>query len=186
MAVGDLCAVADVQAYLSLADTQDQDLLQTLVTNASAFVSNYANLNFPATSYTETRNGHGGSELPFLQYPVTGVTSLTISGRSIPAADPTTAYGFGYLYDDQILYLRNGVFPRGPQNVVIVYSAGMDTVPAEVAQATIEIVALKYRRRLTQDQNSKSINGEVVSFNNADMPNSARTALDTYKRVYMA
>lgn len=185
MATGDLCAVADVQAYLSLQNTQDTALLQTLVTNASAFVSTYADLNFPAATFSETRNGHGGAKLPFLQYPVTAVSSVTIGGQPIVPADPTKACGYGYLFDEQFLYIRDGVFPRGAQNVVINYSAGWATVPAEVAQATIEIVALKYRRRLTLDQNSKSINGEVVSFSTADMPNSARSALDVYKRVYM-
>lgn len=186
MAIGDLCAVADVQAFLSIPDTQDPDLLQTLVTNASAFVSNYANLNFPAASYTDTRSGHGGAKLPFLQYPVTGITSLTINAQAIPAADPTKAYGFGYFFDDQFLYLRDGVFPRGVQNVVVTYSAGMDTIPAEVAQATVEIVASKYKRRTDLHVSGKTLNGEVISYTMADMPASARTALDTYKRVFMA
>src|SRR5690348_2422953 len=124
MAAGDLCAVADVQAYLSLPSTQDAPLIQTLITNASAFVSNYANLNFPATNYTETRNGHGGAVLPFRQYPVNSVSSLTVAAQAIPAADPTKPCGFGYFFDEQFLYLRDGVFPRGVQNVVIVYNAG--------------------------------------------------------------
>ena len=183
MAVGDLCAVADVQAFLSLPSNQDTALLQTLVTNASAFLSNYLNRNLLTASYVETRNGLGGDRMPFFEYPVTAVSSLTIDGVTVPVSTGPNVYG--YVFDDRMLYLRNGRFCRGAQNVVISYTAGESAVPAEIAQACVEVVSVKYKRRLTLDVSAKTLNGETISFTQADMPAASKLALDNYKRVFM-
>jgi hypothetical protein len=183
MATGDLCAVADVQAFLSLNAGQDDALLQMLVTNASAFLSNYLNRNLLTASYVEARNGVGGDRMPFWEYPVTAVASLTIDGVAVPVSTGPNVYG--YVYDDKMLYLRHGRFCRGVQNVVISYTAGSPTVPPEVAQACIEVVSVKYKRRLTLDVSAKTLNGETISFTQADMPAASKLALDNYKRVFM-
>jgi hypothetical protein len=84
-----------------------------------------------------------------------------------------------------MLYLRGGVFPRGVQNVAISYTAGLASVPVDVAQACVEIVATKYKRRTNIEVSAKTLNGETISFTQADMPASAKTALDNYRRVFM-
>jgi uncharacterized phiE125 gp8 family phage protein len=178
----DLCAVADVQAYLNLSSGQDNALIQTLITNASAFIDNYCNRTLLSNSYTETRNGQGGTEMPFRQYPVSAVASLTIDGQAVLPSPG--AYQRGYLFDDEMLYLIGYCFRRAPQNVVIVYTAGFTTVPNDIAQACVEIVALKYKRRLSIEVSGKTLNGETITFNNTDMPASAKSALANYKRVY--
>jgi len=184
MATGDLCQVADVKAFLSITGSSDDALLQTLVTNASAFVNNYCNRNLLSASYIEPRNGVGGDRLPFRQYPVTNVASVTIDGQTIPAS--ASPHGFGYVFDDDMLYLRGGLFPRGVQNVVIAYTAGFDTVPADLSQATVEIVATKYKRRTDLHVSGKTLNGEVISYTMADVPASCKTVLANYQRRYMA
>jgi hypothetical protein len=183
MATGDLCASADVQAFLSLAAGQDDALLQTLCTNASAFVINFLNRNLLTASYTETRNGVGGDRLAFRQYPVTAVASVVIDGVTVPLS--TSPAQFGYVFDEEMLYLRGGVFPRGVQNVAISYTAGLASVPLDVAQACIEIVATKYKRRTNIEVSAKTLNGETISFTQADMPAASKLALDNYKRVFM-
>ncbi|MGN6383654.1 MAG: hypothetical protein ACTHMK_13710 [Dyella sp.] len=184
MAAGDLCAPSDVQAFLSLAAGQDDALLQTLCTAASAFVLSALNRNLLAASYSETRNGHGGDRLPLYQYPVTAVSSVTIDGVAIPPAP--TALASGYVFDENMLYLRGYCFSRGVQNVVIAYTAGLATVPFDIAQATVEIVASKYKRRTELHVSGKTLNGETITFSQADVPASARAVLQNYMRRYMA
>lgn len=184
MATGDLCQVADVKAFLSIANTTDDALLQTLVTNASAFVGNYINRVLLSADYTETRNGLGSDRMAFRQYPVSAVTSVTVDGRSIPVAP--SPHAFGYVFDDTMLYLRNGVFPRGVQNVAIAYTAGLAAVPADINQATVEIVATKYKRRTDLHVSGKTLNGETISYTMADVPASAKAVLANYQRVYMS
>jgi hypothetical protein len=182
MATGDLCQVADVKAFLSITGSTDDTLLQTLVTNASAFVNNYINRNLLSADYVETRNGLGSDRIAFRQYPVSAVASLVVDGCTI--LPPVSPHGFGYLFDDTMLYLRNGFFPRGVQNVVISYTAGFAVVPADVSQATVEIVATKYKRRTDLHVSGKTLNGETISFTMADVPASAKVTLNSYQCVY--
>lgn len=186
MATGDLCTVSDVKAFLDIpaGTTTNDALLQTLVTNASSFVNNMVNRNLLSASYTETRNGVGGDRLPFREYPVTAVASVAIDGRAIQPS--TSPEGFGYVFDDTMLYLRCGIFPRGVQNVVIQYTAGYANTPADISQACVEIVAAKYKRRTDIHISGKSINGESVTFNQLDLPKSAASTLSNYARRYMA
>jgi hypothetical protein len=184
MAAGDLCAPSDVQAFLSLAANQDEALLQTLCTAASAFVISALNRNLLQASYTETRNGHGGDRLPLYQYPVTAVSSVTIDGVAIPPAPGPLASG--YVFDEAMVYLRGYCFSRGVQNVVIAYTAGLADVPFDIAQATVEIVAVKYKRRQNIEVSGKTLNGETISFTQADVPASAKSVLQNYMRRFMA
>jgi hypothetical protein len=184
MAAGDLCTPADVQAFLSLAAGQDAALLQTLCTNASAFVLNFINRNLLSASYTETRNGNGGDRMPLYQWPITDVASVSIDGVTVPLS--TGASAPGYVADDTTLYLRGYRFCQGVQNVVVSYTAGLASVPPDVAQACMEIVAVKYKRRTSIEVSGKTLNGETISFTQSDMPAAAKTALGNYRRVYMA
>lgn len=183
MATGDLTTAADVSTFLGQASNIDAALLGTLVTNASAFVLNYVNRNLLTASYTETRNGHGGSRLALREYPVTAVSSVTVDGVAIPAAPD--AVSNGYVFDDLVLYLRGYCFTRGVQNVVIGYTAGYASVPADVAQACIEIVAAKYKRRTKLHLSSEAMDGQTTAFNQSDVPPSAKAVLNNYMRRYM-
>jgi hypothetical protein len=184
MAAGDITTVAAVQQFLSIADvTQDAALLQTLVSGASAFVLNYLNRNLLTAAYVETRNGHGGDTLPLYQSPVTAVTSLVINGATIlPATSP---YGPGYVFDSAAIYLRQGAFTRGVQNVVIGYTAGLAVMPLDLVQAATEMVAAKYKRRTELHVSGKTLNGETITYNVTDIPASAKSIMAGYMRAYM-
>lgn len=181
MAAGDLCAATDVQAFLSLAAGQDDALLGVLCTRASAFVQNMLNRKLLTASYTGTFSGRGNNRIGLPNYPITAVASVTVDGVAIPAA--TGALDAGFLFDENLVYLRGYCFSRGVQNVVIVYTAGFAEVPADVQQACVEIVAAKYKRRTELHVSGKTLNGETINFSQADVPASAKAALNSYKRV---
>ena len=181
MAVGDLTTLDNVKGWLSppLTTTNDDTLLTRLITAASQFIQTWLDRTIAETSYTETRNGLGGTRLFLRNRPVTGVTSLAIDGVNIPASSPPPL-GAGYLYDDISIYLVGHVFRRGQQNVTISYTAGYAATPPEVEQACIELVALRYKERDRIGQVSKNLAGEVVAFSQKDMPPSVQTLLDQY------
>ena len=185
MATNDLCSAADVQAFMGISAGQDVALIQSLVANASVFVLNYTNRIFLQQTYAETRNGHGGSSLPLREYPITAVASMSIDGVAVQPA--TSATGAGYVFDSSLVYLRCGqVFTRGAQNVSISYTAGYATVPLDMVQATIEIVASKYKRRQDLHVSSKILDGQTIAFVVADLTPTAKLALQAYQRVFMA
>lgn len=181
--MADLTTVADVQAYLSLPTGQDAALLQSLVTNASALVLSIVSRDLLSRSYNETRNGRDTTAVQTLGFPITAVASVTVDGQVIPPAASATAAG--YMFSDTAIYLRGYCFTHGVQNITLNYIAGLAAVPADLAQACIEIVSTKYKRRTDLHVSGKTLNGETISFTMADIPASAKLALNNYKRVVM-
>lgn len=184
MATGDLTTIADVKAYLSppLTTTSDDTLLQSLVTAASQFIQSWLNRTIAEASYADTRNGTGGTQLFLRNRPVTAVSSLTIDGVAIAPSNPPPL-GAGYLFDDGSIYLVGRIFAKGAQNVRIAYTAGFAATPPELAQACIELVALRYKERDRIGQASKTLGGEVVAFQQKDMPADVATLLDQYRNL---
>jgi hypothetical protein len=187
MATGDLTTLANVKAYLSppLVTTADDALLSRLVTAASQFIQSWLNRTIATATYSETRNGAGGTRLFLRNRPVTAIASLTIDGVAIaPSSQPPT--GDGYLFDDSSLYLIGHCFTRGAQNVSVHYTAGFAATPPEIEQACIALVALRYKERDRIGQGSKNVGGETVSFQQKDMPADVATILDQYRNVVPA
>jgi len=183
--MSDLCALADVKTYLGITDTNSDAVLTSLVTNASAMVEQFCNRVFAQASYTETRNGNERVQLCLKNTPVTAVASVTINDT--PVLPAVGATGTGYVFDDISIYLRQGgyqsAFIRGMQNVTVVYTAGFATIPMDVAQACIELVAQKYAKRNRIDKASETLGTQqTISFSQADMPAQVRTALQPYIR----
>ncbi|MGH7049232.1 MAG: hypothetical protein ACREE5_01115, partial [Acetobacteraceae bacterium] len=133
----DLCDLAGAKAYIvpALANTVASDaVLGAIISGVSRSIEAYLGREMMAQTWTEMRNGTGQQQLALRHFPVIGVTSLTISANAIPAAGkpPTESWG-GYTFDDRFVYVSPGYlgypnyFPRGAQNVQIVYSAGYIT-----------------------------------------------------------
>lgn len=76
------------------------------------------------------------------------------------------------------------MFNRGRKNIVISYTAGYSAIPADIAHSVIEIAAQAYREKDWIGYQSKSLAGESVSFSRGFLPDSAKIALDPYRRVY--
>ena len=109
---------------------------------------------------------------------MSAVASVVIGTTTLVA---TTDYWF----DENMLYLLNGwVFSRGVK-CTIAFTAGYATIPADVDQATVELVAFVYRQRDRIDQISKSLNGsETVSFITEPSTKRAMAVLDSYRKTF--
>ena len=70
----------------------------------------------------------------------------------------------GYRFDERFLYLTGYCFWPGVANVNVAYVAGYATVPPELEQAVIELIAAKYRERERIGHQSKSLAGEATTF----------------------
>jgi len=179
--MADLTTTADVKAWLNITGNSDDAVIARLVTAVSNYIQSWLNRTFAMATYTDISNGNNESTKMFSNYPVQSVSSVTISGVAIPASADGIAYG--YVFDDQSLALIGTTCGRGLKNVRITYTAGYSSVPFEIAQACIELVAIRYRERTRVGEVSKSLGGETVSFTQKDMPDSVRTILNNYKKV---
>ena len=190
-----LCAVSDVQTYLGNTDAALVPVLTALVNSASALIERHCGRVFEQANYTETRNGNGADAIYLRQGPIISVQSVTVDGVSIPPAPDTISYG--YVFSGHKLYLRGyarvapgtpgtmvgsvGCFRRGIQNVVIAYSAGYATIPADLNQACVELVADKFAKRKRIDEKSQTTGQQMTaSYDLSDISARVKTVLSSY------
>ena len=115
-----------------------------LITAASQYIQSWLNRRIAAGRLSRSTRWHGGRRMQFACFPVSAVLSLTIDGVVIP---PSARLGGGLHIQPDRASVHGYWFTRRPQNVVISYTAGYATTPPEIAQACIELVALRYRER---------------------------------------
>ena len=186
MAFGDLTTLADVKAWLQTGQSPfpptDDALLTRLITAASQYIQTWLNRRIGQADYLEIRDGIGGRRMQFASFPVSAVLSLTIDGVVIPPS--ATSWAAGYTFSPTELALYGYWFTRRPQNVVVTYTAGFATTPLEIAQACIELVALRYRERTRIGEVSKALGGgETVTYTQKDMSEPTATLLQQYRAV---
>lgn len=176
-----LVGLAAVKDYLGIAadDTTADALLADMIVSASETVSGYIDHRVLSHAASEVRDGTGSNRMMFGQWPVTAVQTVKVEGIAI-AAQASIGQP-GYRFTPTMLVLDGYRFTRGPANVELAYTAGWAEVPADIAQATLEVVALMYRRRDHIDVSSKSLAGETVSYITAEIPPSAKQALENYR-----
>lgn len=205
MAFGDLTTLADIKAWLQAAPGQfpssEDALLTRLITAASQFIIETLGRPILSADYIEVRDGLTGiwgqadARFPFAVTPCTAVLSVAVDNITIPPV-PTPMpgapgvvislpYGFGagYLFSPTQLIIRGYLVPRRAQCVTIQYAAGYAIVPPELAQACIELVALRYRERTRIGEVSKHIGMETVSYLQKDVTPAIAAVLTRYRMV---
>lgn len=168
-----LTTVAKVKEYLGLTGTTEDALLGGLVDWATDFVHSYCGRYFPQASYDEYYDGDGTDGLLLRQYPVVSVASVEIGGVQL---DPASYALYAQL---GLVRLKGGVFPRGKKNVRLQYTAGYSTIPKDLEQAAVELVAIKYYDRGVDRLGLEARGGTRYL---PQMPQEIRTVLDLYRR----
>ena len=168
-------------------------LLSRLITACSAFIESWLNRTIAQANYTETRNGTGGAQMILDNYPVTAVSAVTVDGIAVPVRPPLGAgssgvYTFngspgGYVFDDQSVMISGGCFPRGFQNVVISYTAGYASTPADIEQSCIDMIGDWFRYIDRIGKTSQAIEGQSTQFVNVAIPSRALGILNQYRKV---
>jgi len=179
--MSDFTTLAAVKEYLGQKETATTDdaLLSKLISRASAFIVTYTSREFLTKSYDETRDGNGATRLILRNQNVTAVASVAINGQPISPGGSITKQGFWF--SGRWIYLNGSRFPLGFGNINIAYTAGFATIPADIEQVCIELVANKYKRKERVGEVSKNINGMVVSFSTTDLSTDHRDILDFYE-----
>jgi hypothetical protein len=185
---GDLTTLANVKGYLrrEFADpaygTFDVELSR-LIRSVSAEVRRATDrdLDVPAASKTDRFDGDGGTRWLCEEYPVTAISSVTVDG--VPVPEQPDAQSNGWFLDGDAVELVGYAFTCGRGNVSIVYSAGYSTVPTDLEDAVIQLVALKFHRADGIGQSSLSVNGDTVQFDGGAQFANAMAIVDRYARV---
>jgi Phage gp6-like head-tail connector protein len=200
---GDLTTLADVKAWLQTGQSAfpatDDALLTRLITAASQFIQTWLNRQIASQDWIEVRDGLGNNlgpsetRYPFAAFPVTAVSSVVVDGVPLPAipvtplaqpGGPIAGTQTGYLFTPTQLVIRGYTVPRKAGCVTLQYTAGYAVTPPDLAQACIELVALRYRERSHIGEVSRAIGGgQTVSYSQKDMSNSIKALIQQYRIV---
>jgi hypothetical protein len=202
----DLTTLADVRTWLQTTSTTlpntDDLLLSRLITAASEYIQTWLNRNITSTDYEEVRDGTGNQQFVFANFPVTAVASVIVAGQSIPPVPPINSaqglsqgptpvtVGFfgspaGYLFSPTKLVIIGYAVPRWPLCVQLQYTAGYPSVPFDLAQACIELVATRYRAERDHPGIVSTVMQPqtTVSYSQKDMNDNVKSILWKYRAV---
>ncbi len=201
----DLTSLANLKGYLFAGNasppTTDDVLLQRMLTSASTQIQEYLGYDvqrgymLAATPYTETRDGVDDGMgwqnqwvylIPVRWSPIVSVSSVTIDGQVIPSGgDAVNNPGWFIDLADPIQIFVSGYkpIPRARKNVIFSYTGGYPLIPYDLEQATIELIALRYKEIQRIGVRSLAMAGESTTYNIGALPDSTRMAINAYRRV---
>lgn len=176
----DLTTLAYVKEYLpnGMQNTDDDALIQSIISAVGIYWQRRTGINSftGVASYSEWYDGSGSNRLFLRNVPVVSVEKVTVSGMGIgPSVNHT---GAGYVVDQggrSLVLLSNQVnnlapvnqqflilatiWQKGTQNIFVQYTAGYESVPFDIQQASAQQAAAWYMRRKWIDQHSQNVQG---------------------------
>lgn len=134
----DVTTLATLKAGLTAGGVAlpSDDALQDILTAVSQEMANYAKIVIPAQNLTWTGDGNGKGKLFLPLTPIISVTSVSVSGVSVPAR--TSFTGPGFAFSQYAVNVSGYCFDRGFQNVTIALRAGFETIPSDLVRACID------------------------------------------------
>jgi uncharacterized phiE125 gp8 family phage protein len=194
--VAKLASIAAVKQFLSISNSNSDAVLGSLIDAYSAAVESYCSRRFSQQTYNERRSGNGKNSILLINYPVISIASVsTTTAQNIAQAPAFPGTGTGWYQldvsqgDGRMIVLGGYAFDRGRGNVMIVYDAGYPVggdgvvqVPADLSQALVEMVALRFKARDNIGYRSKTLATETIMFDMSAMPASVKMVLQVYRQ----
>jgi len=194
-----IVTLAQVKEYLGLKDEYDSldTVLDTASTGwidlASKAIEEYLGTKVYSQSVTAYLNGSGGMSQDVPMSPIVSITSIqyrtTFNGTWTDLFTSSDYYYTDPLTDPFRITGYVDSFPSGERNIKIIYNCGWSTIPAEIQQVCLEMIAMKWKEsKKGQDQLGKSSvtsSGPGVSGSTSfsDMTPRWMKILDRYRRI---
>jgi hypothetical protein len=189
-----LTTLENIKEYLNITGTDDDLLLENLIDRATGIIEIICNRPLKnvdgqdaLVAQTEYFNGGGRSKLFLKYYPISSITSIH--------DDPDRVYGADTLIDsDEYAFWADegivefdgaGTVGSGVKNIKVIYKGGYTaaTLPYDIEQICIELVAILYKMRDRIGVSSKSFSdGSASYFENLLTPQS-REVLRKYSKL---
>lgn len=184
-----LVSVDQAQAFLN--DTTDANtvIITFWINAASRFCNEQTRRLLKSRTLTEYYSGDGTKTLFTRQYPITTLTSVHDDlDRSYGSDTALDTDDLALLPQDvayKIVY-DGGIFNRGIKNLKVVYVAGYTTVPYDLQEACLEIIAYWYKNHKEGrfGLTSRNIGDGSINIETTEIPKSAYTVLQRYKKKW--
>ena len=189
--VNNLVDIDTAKAFLGAKadDADKENIIKYYINTASWFCNNETHRFLKTRTLTEYYSGDGSNTLLTNQYPITTLTSVY--------DDPARAYGADTLIDSGDLVIMpqdlacsivydGGSFESAVRNLKVTYIAGYITIPYDLQQACLEIIAYFYKN---SEENrfgvvSRTVGDGSMTVETTDIPKSAMRTLRKYKKKW--
>lgn len=173
--MSDLTTLENVKTFLKISqdNVKEDTLLSMLISNVSAVIEKYLNLNVLSARYVESFNGTGSRGYLTKNPNITAVNSIKINDNT---------YTGRKIFDSDEVVLKDAYFEKGQLNCVIDYQAGFIEVPAAIEEAAIEMIAVRYKQIPHLEISSNGAAGETTSYIVSDIPAFIKVNLNQFKK----
>jgi len=154
----DLIDAADAKAELKIVDTSDDTLIARFITEASTMAANWCNRSFVVQTYLDQwrvgewarSHRHWGGARQIKPLPMSNGPVIAISAVDQDATPLTAGTDYEADLSAGLLYRLDGDGNAASwwgDLVTVQYSAGYDTIPADVQAAVFRLVTMRYKGR---------------------------------------
>ena len=150
-----LLTLTQVKAWLQIENDDDDQTLTDIIDSATSSLVQLMQTDPRSMTVTERVSGMGAASVIPDRRPISAVSAVAIDGASIDA--------LLWDFDDDAIWLKRGIFPRGRRNVTITYTAGYpDSLLGPVFQAArYTVKAFWEARAASMNVSSESFAGVV-------------------------
>lgn len=179
-----LTTLATAKAHIGISGNGDDTLIELYINAISNFIENWTGRKFLKDDYTVKLNGAGNSNRLYLNVsPIASVASVKIDNVLMPSLDYLAYNDEGYLH-------YSGNWPKGNQNIEVVYNGGYvlsgegRNTPPELELATLKILGAVFNKREAEGASSSSSGGMNTNYASA-MSDDVKALLRPYKLIYV-
>ena len=197
LSVGPYLTTRDnVKQALNIGTSTDDQRIDALLAAVTTYCQNHCSRQLVSATVTEYHDALGTDRIRLHEYPLASITSVHCSITAPRVYDATTLLSANsYLIEGsgetgQVYRVDGAKFPTGTNTVKAVYVAGFASIPSDLEDAAIMIIAVKLRKRKDQSYHIASESrgdGSVVytgdNVDRFDVPIHARQILDLYRRT---
>lgn len=183
----DLVTLAEVKQFAGIANPNSDAAINDLIPKATAMVRNYCNRNFIDYYDSPKLEIYSGGKKSFFLQELPVVNILNIEYSQDYGQNYTTLVEFvDFVYnqeDETVDVLGLSCFPKIINGYRITYMGGHQTAPADLKQATIDIILyyMKSDMAVKSTRSPGSSATQVEYIVNATLPSHIRRVLDSYR-----
>lgn len=170
---------------LTLTPFQESVITQ-IIGFVDGIIDNYCGMPLLETAYTDKRyNGSGTDILDLGLFPVNTITTVRDKAVDGTFTDITSTID---ILEDGLIQINpaiGGTFTSGSRNIYCTFTAGWETVPADLAYAATEVARLHFRKTETEMFGIKEQKFEntTVTMESDEIPVWVKRVLDRYRKV---
>lgn len=184
-----LVTLANVKTYLGIDNSESDDVLNLLISQATSFVETKVGRNLESEVYTdEEYDGTGIRELKLVNFPVTVFTRLQRNDAGDNSDNWTSEDAEDYwVENDTGIITKINRFLRGKFKYRATYTAGYTTIPADIQWVAMSVISYVFRMRKVAGMKAESLGDHSVTMEESILRDSHLTdILDSYRDIPLA